>query len=170
MLAEELLEAVGSDHTLQVFPLRIFNLLGFGREFQPDFSKASYGSIQCSLWESIKHNKSIKIFGNRFNTKDGTAIRDYIHPETVSDYILACVTSSSFANEPINVGSGVGYSVNDLIIAAESLLGINIEKEIFDPRPSDIKAITADRSRLKINLKLLEDEQDLVHLLDFLTR
>jgi UDP-glucose 4-epimerase len=170
VIAEELLDALGSDYTMQIYPLRIFNLLGFGREFRVDFNEASRGSIQYSIWESIKYNKTLKIFGNSFDTKDGTAIRDYIHPNAVAACILGCINSISVGNTPINVGSGIGYSVNDLILAVESILGEVINREILEARPSEIAAITADISRLKQILNVAEGIQDVFQLLEFLAR
>ena len=59
-----------------------------------------------------KRNK-FTIFGNDYDTKDGTCIRDYIHVQDLVDAHILCLDSNY--NGVINIGSGNGFSVNELI-------------------------------------------------------
>jgi UDP-glucose 4-epimerase len=91
-----------------------------------------------------KANKPMKIFGTDWPTKDGTCIRDYIHIEDLIDaHIKALENLSSGQHEIINLGSGGGYSVKEVIAAAEKVLGRSIPVEATDRRTGDPAVLIA---------------------------
>lgn len=82
----------------------------------------------------------LSIFGNDYDTHDGTGVRDYIH---VVDLAKAHLKAMDRAEkicgvEHFNVGTGVGYSVLDIVKAYEKATGITINYKIVDRRPGDI--------------------------------
>ncbi|MBR0461479.1 MAG: UDP-glucose 4-epimerase GalE [Erysipelotrichaceae bacterium] len=88
----------------------------------------------------------LNVFGNDYDTKDGTGVRDYIH---VVDLAKAHVAAIEYADghkgvEIINVGTGTGYSVLDIIKAYEKACGREIPYVITDRRPGDIATCFAD--------------------------
>ena len=96
----------------------------------------------------------LKIFGNDYPTKDGTAIRDYIH---VSDLADAHVKSVFYLNDMkkniiCNLGTGTGYSVLDIVNGFESVTGIEIPYSFEPRREGDITEIWADPSFAKKEL------------------
>jgi len=89
----------------------------------------------------------LKIFGNDWPTKDGTCIRDYIHVVDLIDaHILALATLTSGQHKIINLGSGGGYSVTEVVSAASKVLGKDIPTEIAPRRSGDPAVLIADIS------------------------
>lgn len=87
---------------------------------------------------SGKLNK-IRVFGNDYPTKDGTGVRDYIH---VVDLARGHIAAIEHLNEPgvhiYNLGTGIGYSVLDMVHAFEKACGKTLPYEICPRRPGDI--------------------------------
>jgi UDP-glucose 4-epimerase len=91
--------------------------------------------------------KPIKIFGNDWPTKDGTCIRDYIHVVDLIDaHILALENLAPGQHKIVNLGSGGGYSVTEVVSAASKVLGRDIPTEITSRRSGDPAVLIADIS------------------------
>ena len=88
----------------------------------------------------------LSVFGNDYDTKDGTGVRDYIHVVDLATAHLAALdlTGQSAGVEAINVGTGRGYSVLEIIHAFEDVSGQKIPFVITDRRPGDIAVSLAD--------------------------
>jgi len=92
-------------------------------------------------------DKPLKIFGNDWPTKDGTCIRDYIHVVDLIDaHILAIENLAPGQHKIINLGSGGGYSVTEVVTAAIKVLGKEIPTEITSRRAGDPAVLIADIS------------------------
>ena len=95
--------------------------------------------------------KQLSIFGNDYDTPDGTGVRDYIH---VVDLAKGHVCAIAYAENhkgfmPINLGTGHGISVLEMVHAYEKACGHEINYRITDRRPGDIASSYADASRAK---------------------
>ncbi len=92
--------------------------------------------------------KEIGVFGNDYDTEDGTGVRDYIH---VVDLAKGHVAAIAKVNKPgvytYNLGTGTGYSVLDMIHAFEKACGKNLPFAIKPRRDGDIAACYADASK-----------------------
>jgi len=107
----------------------------------------------------------IKIFGNDWPTKDGTCIRDYIHVVDLIDaHILALEKLAPNEHRIINLGSGGGYSVTEVINAAGKIVGKNIPIEITGRRAGDPAVLIADISLASsvLNWKPRRDIENMV--------
>ena len=96
--------------------------------------------------------KEIKIFGNDWPTKDGTPIRDYIHVMDLADThvkVLENLFSSKSKYVNLNVGTGIGTSVLDLIKIFEKVNKVKVPYIFTDRRPGDVCYLVADNSFLK---------------------
>lgn len=91
----------------------------------------------------------LSVFGDDYDTPDGTGVRDYIHVMDLAEAHLAALalTGDTPGVQPINVGTGQGYSVLEMIRAFETASGREIPYVITDRRPGDIAASLADPSR-----------------------
>ena len=92
----------------------------------------------------------MQVFGTDYPTKDGTNVRDYIHVEDLADaHILAMEKLQT--GEPIfcNLGTGVGFSVKEIISAAEKVTGKKVNVKYGPRRPGDAIALYADPTRAK---------------------
>lgn len=90
----------------------------------------------------------LKVYGNDWDTADGTGVRDYIHVVDLArghvkaiDYLLSGKPSLT-----VNLGTGVGYSVMDVIRAYEEVIGRPIKYRVTDRRPGDVALYYADPS------------------------
>lgn len=88
----------------------------------------------------------LSVFGNDYNTHDGTGVRDYIHVvDLAKAHLKALIRAEQVTGvEYYNVGTGVGYSVLDIVKAYEKATGIKIKYEIAPRRPGDIDECYAD--------------------------
>jgi UDP-glucose 4-epimerase len=102
--------------------------------------------------------KELTIFGNNYNTPDGTCIRDYIH---VVDLAKAHVKSFEYLNinndeqffDVYNVGTGRGHTVLEVIKAFEKVSGENLNYKIGSKRPGDIEKVYASVEKVEKDLK-----------------
>lgn len=93
----------------------------------------------------------VGVFGNDYPTKDGTGVRDYIHVvDLARGHALACDKIESLKGwEAVNLGTGTGYSVLEIIHAFEKACGHPIPYEIKPRRAGDIAANWADAAKAK---------------------
>ena len=97
--------------------------------------------------------KKINVFGNDYPTKDGTGVRDYIHVVDLARGHIAALEKLQKAGVHIyNLGTGVGYSVLDMIHAFEKACGKQLPYEICPRRAGDIAACYADPSKAEKEL------------------
>lgn len=96
----------------------------------------------------------VKIFGTDWPTEDGTCIRDYIHVvDLIEAHIKALENLPNGKHEIINLGSGDGYSVKQVIAAAEKAVGKTIPAVSSERRAGDPAVLIADISKAKSFLK-----------------
>ena len=92
----------------------------------------------------------LKVFGSDWPTKDGTCIRDYIHVVDLIDaHILALSAAQTGSHQIINLGSGGGYSVREVIVATEKVLGKSVPAELVGRRAGDPAVLIADIAKAK---------------------
>lgn len=98
---------------------------------------------------AVGWREKLSVFGNDYDTHDGTGVRDYIHVVDLAEAHLAALTLTGTGPgvHAINVGTGTGYSVLDMIRAFESASGKDIPFEITARRPGDIATSLADPTR-----------------------
>lgn len=109
--------------------------------------------------------KELSVFGNDYNTPDGTGVRDYIHVVDLAKGHLKALEKLDKENKGLyiyNLGTGTGYSVLDMVKAFEKSTGKNVPYKIVERRPGDIATCYADPKKAKEELgwsaeKTLED-------------
>ena len=91
----------------------------------------------------------LSVFGNDYNTHDGTGVRDYIHVVDLAKAHLKAIERAEKVTgiDYFNVGTGVGYSVLDIINAYEKSTGAKINYKIVDRRPGDIDECYANPAK-----------------------
>ncbi len=88
------------------------------------------------------------VFGNDYPTPDGTGVRDYIHVVDLADGHVKAINNLDGC-QVFNLGTGVGYSVLDIVKAFIKVNGVDVPYEIKDRRPGDIAENYADATRAK---------------------
>jgi UDP-glucose 4-epimerase len=142
IIIEDLLKnIIESDFTWNVIILRYFNPVGAhpsGRlEENPKIKPSNLFPIICDVALG-KINKLI-IYGKDYNTPDGTAIRDYIHIMDLAEgHIAALRKINELHYDVINIGTGRGHSVLEVINCMEEVSGLVIKYEFSERREGDV--------------------------------
>ena len=113
--------------------------------------------------------KQLNVFGGDYQTHDGTCVRDYIHVVDLAKAHIAAISRLLSENneaklEVFNIGTGLGYSVLDIISAFEKVTNIKINYQIVDRRPGDVEAVYADTTlaEQKLNWKTVLSIEDMM--------
>ena len=94
-----------------------------------------------------------EIYGDHFPTKDGTCIRDYLHVQDLAHaHLLAIEKLEMGVSKVFNLGSGVGYSVLEVLIEIEKVMGIKLNRVISPARKGDPAVLLAAIDKAKDQL------------------
>lgn len=107
--------------------------------------------IPLILQVPLKQRESIYVFGDDYETKDGTCIRDYIHVNDLADAHIRALQYLYDGNpsDVFNLGNGEGYSVLEIINAAKEVTQLPIQMTIDKRRAGDPAKLVADNSKAK---------------------
>ena len=147
---ERLLESYDSAYGLRFAALRYFNAVGASERHGEDHEPETH-LIPNVLAAAAGEKSEISVFGNNYPTPDGTPIRDYIHVSDLADaHILALDhLRRGGRSESLNVGTGHGHSVLEVIECARQVTQREIRVRIEAPRPGDPARLVADASRIQ---------------------
>jgi UDP-arabinose 4-epimerase len=144
---ERALHWYGQAHQLRWVALRYFNAAGADRdsEIGEDHEPETH-LVPLVLQAALGRREAIEIYGTDYPTPDGTAIRDYIHVDDLAEAHLRALERLLAGGEAIalNLGSGRGHSVREVIAAAEGVCGRKIPLREAPRRPGDPPALVAD--------------------------
>lgn len=153
---------------LRYATLRYFNAAGYdvrGRITGKEQNPANLLPIVMEVASGKR--KSMQVYGNDYQTRDGTCIRDYIH---VNDLATAHVAAMNFLNDRnsdlvLNLATGSGYTVMEVIREAERICGCRINYEITGRRPGDPAELVATSNRAFDKLGWKAAHSDLTQLI-----
>lgn len=121
--------------------LRYFNPLGGNKKYKfGDVPKKNEDTLMNKLSRTITKKKIFKIYGKEYNTRDGTCIRDYVHVEDIAKGHLDSIKLFKNKNRVriINLGSGKGYTVLEVIRVVEKILNKKINYKFVNKREGDV--------------------------------
>lgn len=97
---------------------------------------------------AVGKREKLRVFGDDYNTHDGTGVRDYIHVVDLARGHLKALQAMAHLDEvlTVNLGTGTGYSVLDMVKAFEKASGNPVPYEVVERRPGDIATCYADPS------------------------
>ena len=150
--SEEIIKKYEKKFNFKYAILRYFNVAGASQSGKIGEIEKSYGHLIKNLAiQSTKLRPKVDIFGNNYNTKDGTCIRDYIHVSDLADiHILALKKISNGKKSLIlNCGYGKGYSVKEVISEMENIIKDKLKVEIGPRREKDISISIANCEKFK---------------------
>lgn len=141
--------------------LRYFNAAGASTDGTLGQNRPQHSHVIPLMILALLNNKPFKIFGTQYSTKDGTAVRDYIHVQDLADAHLRALENSNSqvdtksskeaavgAFQTYNVGTGVGYSVRDLIDGLEKISGKKLNVVEEGPRAGDPPVLIASPEKI----------------------
>ncbi len=149
---EKLLEDVRLAHGINYIALRYFNVAGAALDGKlGQRSTEATHLIKVAAELAAGKRKLIDVYGDQYKTKDGTAIRDFIH---VEDLVAAHVLALDFmqnqsCGEIFNCGYGKGSSVLEVLSVMEKVSGQSLEQRIVPPRAGDQACVIADSTKIK---------------------
>lgn len=149
---EKIMKWCDTAHGLKYVALRYFNVAGarstgeIGEDHDPETHL-----IPVILQVALGQRDYISIFGDDYDTEDGTCIRDYIHVEDLIDaHILALrYLQNGGGSNIVNLGSGHGFSVNDMIETAREVTGHEIPAKVVPRRSGDPSKLIASSRKAK---------------------
>lgn len=155
MIEEILKDLYNSDKSWHIAILRYFNPVG---AHESGFIGEDPQGIPNNLMPYISQvaigkREHLRIFGNDYDTPDGTGIRDYIHiMDLAKGHLKALEKLEEIGCEVYNLGTGRGYSVLEVVKAFEKASGRKIPYKFTDRRPGDVPVCYADPSKAQKEL------------------
>jgi UDP-glucose 4-epimerase len=152
LMVEKMLEDYDRDYGLKSVSLRYFNAAGadpegeLGERHQPETHL-----IPLVLQAASSRRDTISIFGDDYETLDGTCVRDYIHIVDLADAHMKAIEYLRKTNQSatFNLGNGKGFSVKEIIDAAETVTGKTIPVKLDGRRAGDPPTLVADATLAK---------------------
>jgi len=148
LLFERALASYKVAHGVEFVSLRYFNAAG-ATKTRGEHHDPETHLIPSILQAAAGLRPEIRVFGNTYPTPDGTAIRDYIHVGDLAEAHGAALQylRQGGASQFLNLGTGRGYSVMEVIDCARRVTGKPIPAVIEPPRPGDPSRLVADASQ-----------------------
>ena len=147
-----------ADNSWNIALLRYFNPIGahISGTIGEDPNGIPNNLIPYITQVAVGKHKEVSVFGNDYDTVDGTGVRDYIHVVDLAKGHVKAIEKLSkdhIGIRPYNLGTGTGYSVLQMIKAFSKACGKDIPYKIVGRRPGDIAACYActDRARIELN-------------------
>jgi UDP-glucose 4-epimerase len=139
-------------HQLGAVSLRYFNVAGASGDVGEDHYPETH-LIPNILRTALGRNPQVEVFGTDYPTPDGTAIRDYIHIEDLSDAHLLALDGTIMGQHRIfNLGTGTGFSVREVIETARRVTEREIPVREGPRRPGDPPSLVASSERIRAEL------------------
>lgn len=163
MIEQILRDVYISDNEFSVILLRYFNPIGAHKSgkigenpngipnnLMPYINQVAIGKLEC-----------LNVFGNDYDTIDGTGVRDYIHVVDLAKGHLKALKKAREMKgvEAYNLGTGNGYSVLQIVQAFERVNGVKVKYRITDRRPGDIATCYADPTKAKEELGWVAEKE-----------
>ncbi|MEM7698336.1 MAG: UDP-glucose 4-epimerase GalE, partial [Verrucomicrobiota bacterium] len=137
---------------LRFAALRYFNAAGCTEQCGEDHRPESH-LIPLVIQVALEQREQIKIFGNDYETPDGTCIRDYIHVrDLASAHLLALEALEQNETLHYNLGNGSGFSVQEVVETVRKVTGHPIPAEVVERRAGDPAVLIADSSKIRKEL------------------
>ncbi len=152
LMMETIMKWADQAYGIKFVPLRYFNVAGdkpdgsIGEDHRPETHL-----LPIVLQVALGQREKISIFGSDYDTKDGTNVRDYVHPFDLADAHLLAVKYLREGNEStaFNLGSSTGFSNLEIVEAARRVTGKEIPLEMVDRRPGDPDSLIAESSKAR---------------------
>lgn len=164
LMSEAMIRDSARAHGLQFGILRYFNVAGAdpkGRTGQSTQGATHLVKVACEA--AIGQRDRFDLFGDDYDTPDGTCIRDFIHVADLADVHLHVLKHlrEGGASQTLNCGYGRGFSVRDILAAVRRASNIDFPVKIAPRRIGDASAVVADPGRLQLLLNWTPRHDDI---------
>jgi len=153
-------------HDIRYATLRYFNAAGAeasgvrGEDHNPETHL-----IPNVLKVALGQRDEVQIFGDDYDTPDGTCIRDYVHVSDLAEAHLLALAAIEVQSCCYNLGSGNGFSVREVVRSAEEVTGLTIASRVTERRPGDPAKLVAGSERIRSELGWEAKKSDLNNIM-----
>ncbi len=152
LICERAIRWYGEAYGMTYAALRYFNAAGadpdgeIGEEHEPETHL-----VPLVLATALGRRTVLDVYGTDYETPDGTAVRDYIHVQDLAEAHVAALNRllAGGTSLALNLGTGIGHSVREVIAAAERVTGRRIARREIQRRPGDPPVLVADVGRAR---------------------
>jgi UDP-glucose 4-epimerase len=165
LAGEWMTSATADRHGWSAMSLRYFNVAGAGAD---DLCDPGVFNLIPIVFRALDNGEQPKIYGDDYPTPDGTCIRDYVHVDDLADaHVQACAYVESHpntGNQILNIGTGRGSSVNEVLAVVTSTAGVDATGEAIARRAGDPAQLVAavDKAAQVLNWSSSRDLTDMV--------
>jgi UDP-glucose 4-epimerase len=156
LATEKMLKWCAAAYNMQYIILRYFNAAGadMGGEIGEDHNPETH-LIPLVLQAALRKREKIMIYGDDYDTRDGTCIRDYIHVDDLASAHVVALEKlrRNRKSGTYNLGTEKGFSVKEVIDAARKVTGVNIVAEKAARRTGDPAVLIASSAKAKKELE-----------------
>jgi len=149
-MAERILDWYDACHGMRSVRLRYFNAAGASEDASigEDWS-VTLNLVPLVMKAALERIGQLSLYGTDYPTRDGTAIRDYVHVSDLADAHVKALDhlEAGRASTTLNLGTGRGSTVREVLDAARAASGLPIPVVEVDRRPGDPTAVWADTSK-----------------------
>ena len=164
---EHMIESFHTAYSLDYIILRYFNAAGadpegdIGEEHDPETH------LIPNALDAAANGKLMKIFGDDYDTIDGTCMRDYIHVNDIAGAHIHSMQAqeNGLVSADVNIGTGTAYSVFQIINMIEKVTGYNVKYKICKRRAGDLSKLYADTSKAEKVLGFKTKYSDLENII-----
>lgn len=152
LIGEWMIRATAAAYPLAYANLRYFNVAGAGA---PELGDPTALNLIPMVFERMEQNRAPRIFGDDYDTPDGTTIRDFIHVSDIADAHVAAaqrLEQDNAAALTLNIGRGEGASVRQIIDRILQHTHSDLIPEVAPRRPGDAARSVASAERIKSEL------------------
>jgi UDP-arabinose 4-epimerase len=164
LMVEQILADFETAHGISSVILRYFNAAGADLQTQIGENHTPETHLIPSIIQvALGLREEIVVYGTDFESKDGSAVRDYIHVQDLAEAHLAALNCKSAA---INLGTGTGYSVLEIIDAVQNFCGKTLAVRLESRRGAEPGVLVADASLAKELLQWSPKVSDLTTIIE----
>lgn len=163
LMVETILRRYDDAYGLRSVSLRYFNAAGSSGHLGEDHHPETH-LIPNVLAVALGRSESVGIFGTDYPTRDGTAIRDYIHVRDLARAHVLALDVTGTRSAVYNLGNGAGFSVREVVAAARTVTGHPIPVRELPRRPGDPAVLVASAERIQLELGWTPSSPDIVSI------
>jgi UDP-glucose 4-epimerase len=157
---EELLVSYERAYGLRYACLRYFNVVGAYEGLGEDHRPESH-LVPLILLSALGEGQVFTIYGEDYETRDGTCVRDYLHVCDLCRAHLLAMDAIGKGSRVYNLGSGSGFTVREVFEAAQKVVGRRLEFQIAARRAGDVPALVASSDRIQRELGWTREKPDI---------
>lgn len=152
-IMERILEDYDLAYGIKFVSLRYFNAAGGAIDGSIGEAHSEESHLIPNIITKAIKNEEIEIFGDDYETADGTCVRDYVHVlDLVEAHYLALEFLENGASEVFNLGIGKGYSNKEIIEIVKKVTGLNLKIKFGPKREGDANSLYASNEKIKKTL------------------